>query len=232
MAEPEREVELYYDTSELFLESFQDRDGRSELFVPAPMNEEPPDVGKVGALVAAHVHLADKGVSMRVVVRVAWRRARGNTRLPAGLGLSFVDGEGGGREKLLAIARGEQAEWFDRRAPRYKLRLPVRITLPGGRFEGHDPIDLSTSGMKVSIAKPPDVGTRVEAVLPSPSAVPCLSLRLAAQVVWAHPAGDPPTMGLEFDIDERTRAALARLIVKLRKAQGEAGAPVPESKPE
>ncbi|HEV8323259.1 MAG TPA: PilZ domain-containing protein [Myxococcota bacterium] len=234
MPDPAREVDLHYDTGAQLLGALKERDGRQELFIPAAPEEDALDLGEVGTVVAVHLHFADRGVTLRVNARVGWRRARGTTRLPPGLGLTLLDDESGARERLLALARGQELDFAERRrAARYRVDVAVRIAWAGRAPAVARLVDLSETGLCVRLVDAPDAGTPVVVVLPSPLPLPLLTLRVPAHVVWSRRAdagGGAAAMGLHFDHTDKTRRALARVLVKLRKSAvvGGAGADAPE----
>ena len=228
MPDAAREVDLHYDTGAQLLGALKERDGRQELFIPAAPEEDAMDLGAVGTLVAVHLHFADRGVTFRVNARVGWRRARGTTRLPPGLGLTLLDDESGARERLLALARGQEPDFAERRqAARYRVDVSLKIAWAGRPPAAARLVDMSETGMCVRLADAPEAGTRLVVVLPSPLPLPLLTLRVDAHVVWSRRAdadGGAATMGLHFDHTDKTRRALGRLLVKLRRSATAGGA--------
>ena len=217
-----REIDLAFDNGGEFMEAYDPDSGNGELFVAAPEGEEPPDLGRVGSVLAANVFFSDLGLTYRVHVRLAWRRPVGDGRLVPGVGLGFLDEESERRDALVRIAHGEVDDWLNRSAPRHRLRARFRLKGDDGALSGNRVLDISETGLCVPLEdgeEPFIAGDQLKIALSEPKGLGLLKTRVEGRVVWSRSGGAEPAMGIELVDDSRAaRDKMAKLIDKLKAA--------------
>jgi uncharacterized protein (TIGR02266 family) len=105
-----------------------------------------------------------------------------------------------------------------RKWPRLHHEVLVAVTSKEhGAFTGWS-TSISAGGCFVNSPKAPPVGNVVSILLQLPGQPEC---RLNGRVIWSQPAArgvDVPGMGIEFlDVDDHTKALLARVVQQLSK---------------
>ena len=164
---------------------------------------------------------------------VAWRRAgRHSTKLRAGLGIEFHDGDVVRRDFLLAAARGElpnREALVQRKHRRLPVDLPAEWRIPNDRVSHNGELeDISAGGAFIRSDDVIERGSEVFLdVVPPGSLMP---LTIAARVAWLRPPllleGMEVPAGGGFGMEFRSRDAggmrrlkeLVRRIEELERA--------------
>jgi uncharacterized protein (TIGR02266 family) len=184
--------------------------------------------GKLGGLRVDGKRPAALGSSLTLTVKVkrparefnvrgqlAWVRHEA-PRQPPSFGVDFLPAEDGTRVRLLAFARDEVPAEAVRAERRVPVELPVRL-LHDGHERREVLADLSTGGAFVRTPDPLAAGELVQLFLKQPGSFAALrgTLSLKGYVAWSRNEGEQAGMGIEFVVDEATRAKLQRLLARL-----------------
>ncbi len=147
--------------------------------------------------------------------QLAWVRHEA-PRQPPSFGVDFLPAEDGTRTRLLAFARDEVPAEAVRVERRVQVELPVRL-VHDGRERRETLADLSSGGAFVRTPEPLASGELVQLSLKPPGSFAALrgALTVKGYVVWSRPEGEQAGMGIEFVVDETTRAKLLRLLARL-----------------
>src|SRR5436190_1015537 len=133
------------------------------------------------------------GMPQRVLLRgtVAWRRAgRHSTKLRAGLGIEFHQGDAARRDFLLEVARGDVPKEIQaRRHRRLPVDLSVEWRMPNERASHTGEIeDISVGGCFIRSEGSPAPGGDIFLHVSPPGSVQ--PLEIAARVAWMRPTED------------------------------------------